>query len=293
MAKTDDILPFQEDENRPRIETLAIAEITLDGEIAARDLDPDTVTDYRERLAAGDEFQPLQVMRDDNGVNRLWDGWHRLEAARSNGLESVRCEIRKGDKRAAILASAGANATHGLRRSAEDKRRAVLKLLTDSEWVKWSDREIARRCKVSNTFVGEVRSSLTVNVDSEDDGRPRQYRTKHGNVSTMNTADIGAKQGETNVTHLPSSRKNFSQEDVSEGATTPPDTDLTSVWGPAKVQDVPLDFAEMDMVRLERAAGNARYTRDKTYLRRMKAVVRKLQKAIERLERLARKGARK
>ena len=87
-------------------------------------LDLDVVAEYAERMAAGDKIPPLQVMRDDNGVNWLWDGWHRLEAATRNGLESIDCAIRKGDRRAAMLASAGANTTHGLRRSAEVKRRA-------------------------------------------------------------------------------------------------------------------------------------------------------------------------
>ena len=62
---TNDLVPFEEDERRPRIETLAIAKITQDKEIAARDLDLDVVAEYWERMAAGDEFPPLQVMRDD------------------------------------------------------------------------------------------------------------------------------------------------------------------------------------------------------------------------------------
>ena len=32
----------------------------------------------------------------------------------------------------------------------EDKRRAVMTLLADEEWGKWSDNEIARRCEVSD-----------------------------------------------------------------------------------------------------------------------------------------------
>ena len=56
---------------------------------------------------------------------------------------------------------------------------------------------------------------------SEDDSRPRQFRTRHGNVSTMNTADIGAKQptekrdvpyrGPT-TTSPPSTERVFNQE---------------------------------------------------------------------------------
>ena len=40
------------------------------------------------------------------------------------------------------------NADHGKRRSNADKRRAVEMMLKDSEWGKWSDREIAAKCAV-------------------------------------------------------------------------------------------------------------------------------------------------
>ena len=173
-AMTNDLVPFEEDADKPRIETLAIAEITLDKEIAARDLGLYVVGEYRERMKAGDEFPPVQVMRDNDGVVWLWDGFHRVEAARWGKLESIRCEIRKGDRRAALLASAGANATHGLRRSVEEKRHAVQKLLADAECAKWSDRQIAVWCKVTHPFVGKVRAllaPLTGNISSEDDGR--------------------------------------------------------------------------------------------------------------------------
>jgi hypothetical protein len=69
----------------------------------------------------------------------------------------------------------------------EDKRRAVLTLLNDEEWGGWSNREIARKCGVSDPFVLQLRSLLT--VSSDDDSRT--YTTKHGTVATMNTTNIG------------------------------------------------------------------------------------------------------
>ena len=59
-------------------------------------------------------------------------------------------------------------------------------LLNDPEWAKWSDREIARRVAVSHNFASEMRKSL-----SSDDSEPRTYTDRHGNVTTMNTANIG------------------------------------------------------------------------------------------------------
>jgi hypothetical protein len=40
-----------------------------------------------------------------------------------------------------------------LRRSNADRRRAVMALLKDEEWSGWSDREIARRCRVGHVLV--------------------------------------------------------------------------------------------------------------------------------------------
>jgi hypothetical protein len=93
---------------------------------------------------------------------------------------------REDKRRDAILYSVGANEAHGLRRTNDDKPRAVMTLLTDAEWATWSDREIARRCAVSPDFVSKLHRSL-----SSDDSEARTYTTKHGTVATMNTAAIG------------------------------------------------------------------------------------------------------
>lgn len=67
-------------------------------------------------------------------------------------------DVRTGTQRDAILFACGANATHGLRRTNDDKRKAVGVLLADAVWSKMSDREIARLCKVSNMLVAVVRN---------------------------------------------------------------------------------------------------------------------------------------
>jgi hypothetical protein len=70
-------------------------------------------------------------------------------------------------------------------------------LLTNPEWKKWSNREIAKQCRVSEHLVRRVQDSLETPGDdsslrqcrSED----RTYTTKHGTTTTMNTANIGHK----------------------------------------------------------------------------------------------------
>lgn len=70
-----------------------------------------------------------------------------------------------------------------------DKRKAVTILLQDNEWSHWSDREIARRCNVTNHLVAELRQKLTGN--SPSDATARTYITKHGTPAVMQTANIG------------------------------------------------------------------------------------------------------
>ena len=100
--------------------------------------------------------------------------------------------MKQGDRRQAILFSVGANATHGLRRTNADKRRAVMRLLEDDEWKNWSDREIGRRTGVSNRFVSNLRADFTVNRSQSEEPQQRTYTDRHGNTSTMNVGGIGS-----------------------------------------------------------------------------------------------------
>jgi hypothetical protein len=124
---------------------------------------------------------------DAEGTARLADGFHRFHACAKIGREHIEADVRQGTRRDAILHSVGANEEHGLRRTNDDKRRAVLTLLGDSEWSAWSDREIARHCRVGAPFVGKHRTLTVTDYSTE-----RRYTTRHGTVSTMQTAKIGA-----------------------------------------------------------------------------------------------------
>lgn len=150
-------------------------------------MDMKIVAEYAEAMVSGDQFPPLVVYQEGD---RFWlaDGFHRFYAAQGGERTEILCDVRQGTLRDAVLFSVGANAVHGQRRSDEDKRNAVQKLLDDPEWSHWADREIARQCSVSHEFVRKRRPApVTVNIDSE----PRTFTTKHGTVSQMNTASIG------------------------------------------------------------------------------------------------------
>lgn len=153
-----------------------------------------TVDEYAEAMRAGAEFPPVEVFLD--GENYwLADGFHRVAAAREAGYEAIAANVHLGTRRDAVLYSVGANATHGLRRSNADKRRAVEMLLKDEEWRQWSDREIARRVGVSATFVGSVRATVS-------DGQSSTVR-KGADGRAIDTANIGAKTTTGSVNRLP------------------------------------------------------------------------------------------
>jgi len=120
----------------------------------------ETVNDYATDMLNGVMFPPVVVFHDGNDY-WLGDGFHRVEAGRKIDRETIVAEIRKGSARDAILHGIGSNATHGLRRTQADKRRAVERLLKDPEWARWSDRKIAAVAKVDHKTVGTIRRELT------------------------------------------------------------------------------------------------------------------------------------
>lgn len=171
-------------------ETKALSVIRTDGGTQARaGLDEAKVAEYAERMMAGDDFPALVAFYDGSDY-WLADGFHRHAAAILAGKNTYLVDVKQGTRRDAVLYAVGANAEHGLPRTDGDKRRAVETLLRDEEWVKWSDREIAKRCKVSHPFVAKIRAEIvTGNVTSE--GQERTYTTRHGTTATMATGNIG------------------------------------------------------------------------------------------------------
>jgi len=151
---------------------LPISQIKLDDGTQPRaQLDFVVIGEYAEAMKAGAQFPPVTVFYD--GADYwLADGFHRVKAAEQNGdgLASVEVDVRQGARRDAILHACGANTDHGLRRTNSDKRRSVITMLHDDEWRQWSDREIARRCAVSNAFVGQVRAELVPQVMQDEEG---------------------------------------------------------------------------------------------------------------------------
>lgn len=142
------------------VRNLPLTQLTADPEIQSRSVtNDDVIAEYSQRYAAGVVLPPVDVFFDGT-TYRVADGFHRYAAAQLVRLHELPCVIHNGSRRDAILFATGANATHGLRRTNADKRKAVQTLLKDEEWMQWSDRVIAETCGVSHTFVANIRGEL-------------------------------------------------------------------------------------------------------------------------------------
>jgi len=145
--------------NETKVTYLPVSAIKVDPACQARvEMNTEIVNEYAEVMKQrGDDAFPAIVVFYDGTDYWLSDGFHRYEAAKKAGLQSLKSRIRPGGRREAILNSVGTNTNHGLRRTNADKRRAVSILLADEEWSTWSNREIARRCAVDEGLVRKVK----------------------------------------------------------------------------------------------------------------------------------------
>lgn len=124
----------------------------------------ETIDEYVEALKAG-ELPPADIYVDEDGVGYMGDGFHRYAAYKISGRKSMPCTVREGTYQDAVQHSCGANETHGLRRTAED-RRSALRLAWET-WPGKSVNAIAEICKVSAGLASDVRAEMQEAGDIE------------------------------------------------------------------------------------------------------------------------------
>jgi len=195
------------------VQQLALTTIRIDGGTQSRvELSEAVVAEYASAITEGAELPPIVVFHDGS-AHWLADGFHRFMAYTKLGRDTIPADVRTGTRRDAVLYSVGANSAHGLPRTNADKRRSVEMLLDDINppcergkhvakcgcWEAWSDREIARHCRVHHTFVGGIRKSLS---GVRHQIAPRKVE-RNGTVYTQNTANIGRRTDPVERVSLP------------------------------------------------------------------------------------------
>lgn len=155
---------------------LNLGAVVLDPRLQSRtETNEQTIEDYSDAIKMGDEFPPLLVYFCGTHY-WLVDGYHRYHAHKKAGKAGVTCDVVNGTFTDAVLKAASVNAKHGMRRTHADKRKAVMTLLDDFEWQRWSNIEIAEHCGVSQSFVSNLRAESGKTADTV------KYKTATGKV---------------------------------------------------------------------------------------------------------------
>lgn len=201
--------------SKSSIQAVEIAKIRMDGGTQPRaQLYKEVVAEYAEDMRLGAVFPPVIVYFDGEEY-WLADGFHRVRARESIGDKEVTAEVHLGKQRDAVLYAVGANAAHGLRRTNADKYRSAERLLLDQEWMRWSNREIARKCGVSPNFVRAIRQKLSeqyAQIDNASNGETdidpdKRFVKRGGTVFEMDTTNIRSRAHDKTDESLKRSRK--------------------------------------------------------------------------------------
>lgn len=165
--------------------TLRLESIRTDGGTQMR---PGIVEEYVaelvESIEEGQELPALEVFFDGE-VYWLSDGFHRVAAYRKMGVPEVKAVIFEDSLEQAIMRAAQVNAHHGLRRSDETLRNAVLAVLKIHP--EWSNRQVASHVHTSHTTVAKHRPS----GKGFPDANMRQV-TRGGTTYPQNTSGISS-----------------------------------------------------------------------------------------------------
>ena len=170
---------------------MKLTEIKVDSSLQGRcKLNQEVVDEYSEVLREGGKLPAIKVFRVGSSYY-LVDGWHRFFAHKKAALADIEVDVIEGTMREATLFAVGANDDHGLRRTNDDKRKAVMMLLDDLEWSEWSDREIAKASKVSFMTVGRIRKSLGIapeEVKAIINGKETKVKVERSNEESKQDA---------------------------------------------------------------------------------------------------------
>lgn len=143
---------------------LGIADIEVNPALQMRAIEP-PADEYHEILAKDKGVWPFPKLRVIKFGNRhlLVEGFTRLRAAEKAGLMTVPVETRPGTWMDAVVEACGSNAEHGYRRTASDKRRAVVRAYEEGVTGKT---ELAKLCRVSRATVYTVLDEMEKRSDT-------------------------------------------------------------------------------------------------------------------------------
>ena len=212
----------------PERNLLKIDVIRTDGATQPRAaIDFEAVFDYMDAMADGAEFPPVVVFYD--GANYwLADGFHRVRAAEQSGFAEIASELHQGTQQDAQWYSFAANKANGLRRTNDDKHRAVNAALKHPKGAGLSDSQIARHVGVDHKTVAAWRAKLEGTWEI-----PKSAERTGADGRTTNTSKIGGRRRNKPKIRPTPSNDTVQTDEISEtGMESLPcaDGDLAAHW---------------------------------------------------------------
>lgn len=185
--------------------------IRLDGATQPRaELLTDVMEEYAEQMRNGVEFPPITVFFDGTDY-WLADGFHRVGAAlRARPSKPIEADVIQGTQSEAQWFSFGANKAHGLRRTNEDKARAVKSALGHPGSSGLSDGAIAEHVGVHRNTVQRMRREIKPVAQEQESDLHKLCKSKSRkgrDGRTINTAKIGtARKGKADSERKPATK---------------------------------------------------------------------------------------
>lgn len=189
------------------IKDIRTIDIVFDAGTQARvGTDTKTCQAYIESMQDGVEFPPLDVFNDGSSEKYiLADGFHRLQSHCSfRPNEPIKCRVHLGTVADAQWFAITANKTHGLRRTNDDKRKAVKMALLHPLGAEKSTRQLSEEIGVSHQTVHNIRTELASTVKSLQSSK----RTGQDG-RTIDTANIGTKRQHEHLNEPPEPESNI------------------------------------------------------------------------------------
>jgi hypothetical protein len=152
-----------------------LEKIRIDGGSQMRErIDDSVVADYAEDINLIMAAAPAVVFFDGTEY-WLGGGFHRFHACVRAGRKTLRAEVHQGGQFDAFVYALGDNASHGLRRSSADKRKAVTAAIAANKErsLGWSERQVCDRCAVSHNYIANMRlaeSKVSFNGKKDSEG---------------------------------------------------------------------------------------------------------------------------
>jgi hypothetical protein len=119
---------------------------------------------YCELTEDGATFPPVDVVYDGTDY-WLWDGFHRLEAAKRKGSQYISANVSIGTQRDAVWLSYSANKTHGVPRPPGTVKRIIEQILCNPAYSSMSITQIADHVGTSRRYVQLVKNELLARTE--------------------------------------------------------------------------------------------------------------------------------